>query len=605
MSTKYEIVLGPAATRAVLRLPDSERKELADALRTELLDGPNADKEARFDADMKAGAGRDGVYTGTPLSFGAYVALHRPMTKEELKRLRREQGRRVADQGFYVLDILHPTAAFTRGPQLVSEAGSSSVESIGAGSAQAGDVPPVKAPAPNSPPRLSGEAKDARYRYQRLLYAPMRPSQLAAGAVAAAVPPAVGALLIWALFERSPAHAVGFYFVIIGLEAAALWFAASPLYMGSYVEKRGEELRISLREPLRYWLEGDSGNVYSVTRAVSSTRALLRRNPTLVTVGLGSATGSVELALTASRGFSVFALWPDTEPYLTEKEWRELSAAVTRVWALRGLAVAATIAAFASVGVAAERRQYVIALTVLAFAQLLTAAGALARINWAGSETLNRKSELIARHSAAILAVYGLHAAAPADRLTALGKLSASILYGTSGLPSSPLPGGTAGESLLPGVVDASVRAAVKDAFSGPKLVDFEGWLGIEITDAEGARVTVTKDREVPLRPGRRYNLVVAIATERPSGVALPLRITGGTKRATAEFSVLLDSDDPELRQPAQVLEVRTSAGGASARFAFEPRASFPPPWLWVRVAQRERVVQNFELIGISAGPEG
>jgi hypothetical protein len=314
----------------------------------------------------------------------------------------------------------------------------------------------------------------------------------------------------------------------------------------------------------------------------------------------------VELALTASRGFSVFTLWPDTEPYLTEKEWRELSVFVTRVRALRGLAVTATIAAFAAVGVAAERREYMIALIVLSVALLLTAAGALARVNWAGSETLNRKSQLIARHSAAILAAYGLSAAAPADRLTELGKLSASILDGASGLPSSHLPGGAAGESLRPGVLDASVRAAVKDAFSGPALVDFEGWLGIDITDAEGARVAVTEDREVPLRPGRRYNLVVAIATKKPPGVASPLRITGGTKGATAEFSVLLDSDDPELRQPAQVLKVRTSGGDPKfARFDFEPRESSPgPPWLWVRVAQRERVVQNFELIGISAEPE-
>ena len=62
--------------------------------------------------------GPNGVYTGTPLSFGAYVALHRPMTKEELRRLKREQGRRVAIQGFYVVDILHPATAFTSGPRL-------------------------------------------------------------------------------------------------------------------------------------------------------------------------------------------------------------------------------------------------------------------------------------------------------------------------------------------------------------------------------------------------------------------------------------------------------------------------------------------------------
>lgn len=123
MSTKYEVVPAPAAIRTILGLSDPERKELADALRTELLDGPNADKEARFDADMRpcdqACGPNDVVYTGTPLSFGAYVAVHRPMTKEELERLRREQGRRVAGRGFYVLDILPPGTAFTRGPRLV------------------------------------------------------------------------------------------------------------------------------------------------------------------------------------------------------------------------------------------------------------------------------------------------------------------------------------------------------------------------------------------------------------------------------------------------------------------------------------------------------
>ena len=61
----------------------------------------------------------DGVYTATPLSFGGYVAVHRPMTKEELERLRQEQGRKVAGRGFHVLDILHPGTAFTRGPRLV------------------------------------------------------------------------------------------------------------------------------------------------------------------------------------------------------------------------------------------------------------------------------------------------------------------------------------------------------------------------------------------------------------------------------------------------------------------------------------------------------
>lgn len=122
MSTRYEVVLGPAAIRTFLVLSDSDRRELADALRTELLDGPNAGVEVRFDGDVLAwdgGGPGDLVYTGTPLSSGAYLAVHRPMTSEELRRLRREQHRRVAAQGFYVPEILHPASAFTGGPRLV------------------------------------------------------------------------------------------------------------------------------------------------------------------------------------------------------------------------------------------------------------------------------------------------------------------------------------------------------------------------------------------------------------------------------------------------------------------------------------------------------
>jgi hypothetical protein len=119
MSVSYEVILGPAAIRATLSMSDADRKELADALRTELLDGPNADKEVGFDADLRRCVHPDHgrVYTGTPLSSGAYLAVHRPMTRDELRRLRREQDRRVAAAGFLVLDILHPASAFTRGPQ--------------------------------------------------------------------------------------------------------------------------------------------------------------------------------------------------------------------------------------------------------------------------------------------------------------------------------------------------------------------------------------------------------------------------------------------------------------------------------------------------------
>jgi len=119
----YEVVLGPAAKRAVLSMRFAkDRDRLADALRVELAGGPNAGKEYEFDpyeggrdyADRAAPA--FAVYTATPLSFDGYIAIHRPMSKEELQRLRREQGY-AARRGFYVLDILPVDSGFTRRPR--------------------------------------------------------------------------------------------------------------------------------------------------------------------------------------------------------------------------------------------------------------------------------------------------------------------------------------------------------------------------------------------------------------------------------------------------------------------------------------------------------
>jgi hypothetical protein len=121
----YEVTLGPAAKRFVLGMRDAgDRKELADALRTELAAGPNADKEFQFDSAGDARLGADpgapaaAVYTAIPLSFSGYTAIHRPMTKDELRRLRQEQGQHAASrQGFFVIDILPAESAWFRLPR--------------------------------------------------------------------------------------------------------------------------------------------------------------------------------------------------------------------------------------------------------------------------------------------------------------------------------------------------------------------------------------------------------------------------------------------------------------------------------------------------------
>lgn len=120
MCVAYEVTLGPGAIRSFLSLAEPNRKELADALRTELLNGPNASKELGLGADGKTPAeGGPGitavVYTATPLSFDGCTVLHREMTGDELGRLSCEQGRPHAGRGFYVIDILAPELAVARG----------------------------------------------------------------------------------------------------------------------------------------------------------------------------------------------------------------------------------------------------------------------------------------------------------------------------------------------------------------------------------------------------------------------------------------------------------------------------------------------------------
>jgi hypothetical protein len=120
----YEVVLAPAAIRVVLSLPDpGNRRRLADALRAELIDGPNAHNEFRFDdasySDRGSGPGQV-IYTATPLSFAGYTAVHRRLTREEQDRLRQELDRSTAALGVYVFDILRAESAFTRTvPRLV------------------------------------------------------------------------------------------------------------------------------------------------------------------------------------------------------------------------------------------------------------------------------------------------------------------------------------------------------------------------------------------------------------------------------------------------------------------------------------------------------
>ncbi len=115
----YEVILGPAAVQVIMDLADPA--PLAESLSSELREGPNADKEVRYQgsalgADHDGAVPSDAIYTATPLSFLAYTAVHRPMTDAELARLQAHERRRVARCGFVVHDILAAESAIARRP---------------------------------------------------------------------------------------------------------------------------------------------------------------------------------------------------------------------------------------------------------------------------------------------------------------------------------------------------------------------------------------------------------------------------------------------------------------------------------------------------------
>jgi hypothetical protein len=118
---RYIVRLGPAVERFFRALEPYDQQKLNRALAEELIDGPNADKEIRFDADGRSGVYADPdlpdaatYYTATPLSFKAYTAIHRPMTKDELSRTAKGKNDPASDHGFYVFDILPAESAFVR-----------------------------------------------------------------------------------------------------------------------------------------------------------------------------------------------------------------------------------------------------------------------------------------------------------------------------------------------------------------------------------------------------------------------------------------------------------------------------------------------------------
>jgi hypothetical protein len=154
---------------------------------------------------------------------------------------------------------------------------------------------------------------------------------------------------------------------------------------------------------------------------------------------------------------------------------------------------------------------------------------------------------------------------------------------------ASSLPGAIAGP------VAAAVRASFREFVEGEPLVNYDGVLSVGLRNGHGESVPIGDDRRVVLDDGLSYQLDVTIGPRGARGAATePLSIGTGVDEEFAPFEVAVDSDVRGLRQTAVPLHV---GPGDTRDVTFPFNVGVPPPsWIWIRVAQRGRTVQNLEL---------
>lgn len=149
--------------------------------------------------------------------------------------------------------------------------------------------------------------------------------------------------------------------------------------------------------------------------------------------------------------------------------------------------------------------------------------------------------------------------------------------------------------SSLPETLEESLRSTLR----GPRLVNYDGWLTVDVR-RDGESLPIGAGHEIELRPDSEYEVVAMIGRDQAPGLTVPLTISGGVEQQELDFFVELDSDRPALRQAGQVVRVQAAEGSASVRFPVAlPAQTDPPPWLWIRVEQQHRAIQNVELVAL------
>ncbi|MER7582385.1 hypothetical protein [Kitasatospora sp. NPDC097691] len=146
----------------------------------------------------------------------------------------------------------------------------------------------------------------------------------------------------------------------------------------------------------------------------------------------------------------------------------------------------------------------------------------------------------------------------------------------------------------LSDTLEPAVERTLQRTLAGPELDNFDGHLSVMLVRDGVVPVEIDDTLRALLDRDRPYELVVAVGhLPTADATTAPVRIRGGNDRHTVEFGVSVDSNVPALRQGERSIVVRPDS---------DDKVRFPvgvghtvaeSAWLWVRVTQHGRTIQN------------
>ncbi|MFC9594979.1 hypothetical protein ACFTUC_34965 [Streptomyces sp. NPDC056944] len=149
--------------------------------------------------------------------------------------------------------------------------------------------------------------------------------------------------------------------------------------------------------------------------------------------------------------------------------------------------------------------------------------------------------------------------------------------------------------------LEPALQRTLHQSLAGPKLDNFDGHLAVTLLDGESP-VPIDDSLQATVLRNRQYELAVTLGYWPDSGAAtVPVRVRGGNSSPTVEFAVSVDSNIPALRKDG-VMVVVPPEGESHTRFAVTlDDTATNSAWLWVRVSQHGRTIQNLEITLMAA----